>query len=271
MSVYACADLHGMGNLATQILEYLKPNDVLFFLGDAIDRGPDGVEIMRKFLSDPRIIYIRGNHEELMAEALPALLAEITDINYYSGNKCYIWYSNGGQLTAETFWKHPEWGMPLVKAIKTIPTEQIYHSPLGHDVILEHAGYSPFVFPFRRHDPTWDRDHFYDEWDNGYKKEECPNPEKTYLVHGHTPVQYLKYMYGYRGQENSTREYIEEKRQWHESCSLNTPFDIKPSVIRYCDGHKFDIDMGSVFTEWAVLLDLDTFEEIYFQTRAEKE
>jgi len=268
MSVYASADWHGVGDLANQILNYLKSDDTLYFLGDAIDRAPDGVEIMKKLLADPRIIYIRGNHEELMEECLPYVLKEINDINYYGGNNYYSWYGNGGQKTAEVFFEHPEWGPPLLEAIRKMPTEQIYHSPLGHDVILEHAGYTPFDIPHRSHIPTWDREHFYDEWNRGFTKEGCPNPDKTFIVHGHTPVQYLKYDFGYKGQDSLTKEEMEDRRKW----LCGDYYNCKSSfVLTYCDGHKIDIDLCSVASGKAVLLNLDTFEEIYFQTKVNKE
>ena len=51
-------------------------------------------------------------------------------------------------------------------------TKAVYHSPLGHHVILEHAGYTPFDMPHRNHYPLWDREHFYDEWDGGFYDKE---------------------------------------------------------------------------------------------------
>ena len=79
-----------------------------------------------------------------------------------------------------------------------------------------------------------------------------------YLVHGHTPVQYLKFDYGYNGQEPLSKEDLKFKRTW----DLNAIY--KPEVIRYCDGHKFDIDMCTIVSGRIALLDLDTFEVIYF-------
>ena len=268
MSVYAAADWHGVGDLATQILNYLKPDDTLYFLGDAIDRGPDGVEIMKQLLADPKVIYIKGNHEELMENCLPYVLKEINNPDYYSGQKTYDWYCNGGEKTAEVFWKHPEWGPRLLNDIREMPTEQIYHSPLGHDVILEHAGYTPFNIPHRSHIPTWDRDHFYDIWNNGYTKAGCPDPDNTFIVHGHTPVQYLKYVYGYNGETSFTKEEMKDKYKWirGEYYECDAPF-----ALTYCNGHKIDIDLCSVVSGRAVLLDLDTFAEKYFQTKINKE
>ena len=41
----------------------------------------------------------------------------------------------------------------------------------------------------------------------------------------------------------------------------------KPEVIRYCDGHKFDIDMCTIASERIALIDLDTFEIKYFDKK----
>lgn len=46
MATYACADLHGQGWAWDAIKSRLAPSDYLYFLGDAVDRGPDGVRIM---------------------------------------------------------------------------------------------------------------------------------------------------------------------------------------------------------------------------------
>ena len=36
--VFACSDLHGMMSLYKQIKDFLKPDDIVYFLGDASDR-----------------------------------------------------------------------------------------------------------------------------------------------------------------------------------------------------------------------------------------
>ena len=63
--VYACSDIHGSLSIWNKIKEILKPNDALYFLGDACDRGFDGWQIIKEMLDDLRVIYIRGNHEQL--------------------------------------------------------------------------------------------------------------------------------------------------------------------------------------------------------------
>ena len=258
--VYASADWHGAGKLGAKVLDSLKTDDTLYFLGDAIDRGEDGIYLLDRLLKDPRVIFIKGNHEQLMEFAVPKLLAD--DWSNYYEDAIHDWFANGGNKT----WANIENFDPIkirhyIKEIKKMPLKKTYHSPLGHDVILEHAGYTPFVPPHRTHDPLWDRAHFMDIWTY---EDPIMNKciENTYLVHGHTPVQYLKFYYGYNGQKPFTKEEMIKKQKFKSGYG---DFNVwEPHVIRYCDGHKFDIDLCTIASNKIVLLDLDTFERTYF-------
>ena len=70
---YAITDLHGMWNLWEQISEYCDETDTIYFLGDAIDRGVDGLRVMESLLKDKRVIYLLGNHEEFFLNIAPKL------------------------------------------------------------------------------------------------------------------------------------------------------------------------------------------------------
>lgn len=254
--VFASSDWHGCGNMADKVFDFLKEDDILYFIGDAIDRGPDGIKIMNKLLTDSRIIYMRGNHEAFMEGSIPYLI----EGRYSNGSGLWLGVNGGDQTWAAMEHMSDESKMWYVNKIRQMPIEQVYTSPTGHSVILEHAGYSPFDIPHRSHDPLWDRDHFFDEWDCGFEKDNL-DAETTYLVHGHTPIQYLRFSYGYKGQP-ATRDKDEMiiKHQFEKYGYT----DWKPEVLRYCDGHKFDIDMCTIASGRIALLDLDTFETIYF-------
>ena len=259
--VYATSDWHGCGKVAEKVFNYLQPNDILYFLGDATDRGEDGIKIFQKLINRPNTFYIKGNHDQMMADAIPYIYAEIEDINYYGGNHCYLWYSNGGEKTSRAFWNMSKSDVFAIKqAIDNMPTELRYKSPKGHTIILEHAGYTPFNIPHRTHDPLWDREHFYDNWTTGIGASEIAR--NTYLVHGHTPVQYLQFEYGYKGEKTLTTQELKIKEKWIKGEEKNISW--KPTILRYCNGHKFDIDMCTIASKRVALLDLDTFEEIYF-------
>lgn len=250
--VYASSDWHGCGKVARQVLDFLQPDDTLIFIGDAIDRGPDGWKIMKELLNDERVIYLKGNHEDLAAGYIN---------NFIEGHTSPLWFYNGGDQTwkdIECFSENVLRGLAIT--LYKLPEKYIYKSPKGHTVILEHAGYSPFNTPHRSHDPLWDREHFYDDWNDGWGQDNGENPNTTYLVHGHTPVQYLEFRYGYKDQPQKTKEMIEYGIQWDKYYDC----DWTPKVVRYCDGHKIDLDLCTIVSKRIALLDLDTFEVIYF-------
>ena len=58
MSIYATTDLHGRKDLYLKIKEILQPDDKVFFLGDANDRGWDGWELIKLIYNDPQFIYL---------------------------------------------------------------------------------------------------------------------------------------------------------------------------------------------------------------------
>jgi serine/threonine protein phosphatase 1 len=251
--VYASFDWHGCGKVAQQVLDFLNPDDTLYYGGDVIDRGPDGLMLFDKLIERPNTIFIKGNHEAMMANSIPAISKDIKNHQcFYDIWNYNLWFRNGGYETAKPFLKMTAQEILKYKnIIDKMPTEVRYESPKGHTVILEHSGYTPFDIPHRSHDPLWDREHFYDKWREGH--------DDTYLVHGHTPVQYLRLMYGYDGMEPLTAHERKHKLTWHLEKNL-----IIPEVIRYCSGHKFDIDMCTIVSRRIALLDLDTFETIYF-------
>ena len=261
--VYASSDWHG-SEIGFKVLNFLKSDDILYFIGDVVDRGTRGIELLDILMNRPNTYFIKGNHEDMMSFCLPYIIKDLQEIDCiepekYSNNN---WFLNGG-------WQTIEGGLidkPIEKLyqykefIDNLPTELKYKSPKGHTIILEHAGYTPFDIPHRSHDPLWDREHFYDRWDNGWGYEEKSKVGTTYLVHGHTPVQYLEFYYGYEGQPQKTKEMIKCGSQWNKSGNC----DWIPEIIRYCDGHKIDLDLCTIVSNRIALLDLDTFEVIYF-------
>ena len=269
--VLCSSDWHGCGEVANKVLDFLKPDDELYYLGDITDRGKDGIQLLDRIMTMPNVHYILGNHDDMMMRSIPEIIQDIKtlgQINYANGISYPIWFGNGGNVTYE----HGLKGKTIANVrkyldyLKECPTKMTYSSPKGHKVILEHAGYSPFDIPHRHHDPLWDRDHFYDRWSAYEEDEEIKN---TYLVHGHTPVQYLKYHYGYIDMPAFTAEDYIEKRQSLQNIFKEGEKYIKPTVLRYCEGHKLDVDMCTVFSGRIALLDLDTFETIYFDKEQE--
>lgn len=231
MSTYACSDLHGMLHFYKAIKDILKPEDIVYFLGDAGDRGPQSWECIKAIMDDPQFIYIKGNHEDMLVKALGR--------GY--GSAWALLRSNGGKKTYEQAMKEPNWREWKARLID-LPTKATYINTQGETVYLSHAGLTPstdhqgMMRWGYNEDLIWDRDHFLDKW---------PEDEifqKAIVVHGHTPIPYL----------------LDEI---DPTCRMD---EIEPGALWYADGKKCCIDCGAVFTGYCVLLNLDTWDEEVF-------
>lgn len=85
MSIYAVGDVHGCLDQLERLLDRVQPDlerDVLLFVGDYIDRGPEsrGVVdyVLRLQQKYPRehIICLKGNHEAMLLEFLQGVKRE---------------------------------------------------------------------------------------------------------------------------------------------------------------------------------------------------
>ena len=67
---YAISDIHGMYGSYAEVMSNLNPDDTLYIIGDAIDRGKNGIKIILDIIErqqnpeiNPQINFICGNHE----------------------------------------------------------------------------------------------------------------------------------------------------------------------------------------------------------------
>ena len=230
MSVYACSDLHGMKNLYDLIKEKLQPNDIVYFLGDACDRGFDGWEMIKDIYRNEQFVYLKGNHEDMFVKAVK----HMNDNNEYNEHMDR-YFRNGGEVTFNAWIKD---GSPMdwVEKIEQLPIHIEYTNAQNQTILLSHAGYTPHKSPDGEIDVPmecdllWDRWHCLDAWDNNY-----PN---HIVVHGHTPIRGLA------------------KKIWKPEDQH------KLGAYWYCDDKKVCVDNGSFLTQTTCLLNLDTWESI---------
>ncbi len=234
MATYACSDLHGRLDLLKQIQDFLKPDDTVYFLGDAGDRGSEPWKTIKEVAKDKRFIYLKGNHEDMLVRAME------DDIKYdhYCGSNYFLLVTNdGGKTFLE--WQQEGQRNDWWHYLKTLPTYKKYINESGYTIHLCHAGFNPMqddAIP-NDEDLLWDRQHFL-----------TPNPifgDKELVVHGHTPIPLLINRTAWRGKENSL--------QWNGS------------LLWYGNTHKIDLDCASWYTGHIVLLDLDSFDEYSFK------
>ena len=244
MAIYAWADLHGRMDIFQVGLEYLNPEDKVYFLGDAADRGLDGWKIIKAIINDNRFTYLKGNHEDLLVKAI----GKITQEDYIEGNIAWdsdinLWFLNGGEPTYTAIFNDKSIPIQeiidIINKLKTLPFCAVYHNAKGQNVILSHSGYDGIDYG-NEEKFIWDRHHlmFYDTWDG--------EPNEV-IVHGHTPIELM-----INDQEKNAL--------WYK--------DIFPKPWKgigaywYAKNHKCNIDTGAVWNHNSTLLNLDTWEEI---------
>lgn len=71
---YVISDIHGNFNKYEKILKLINfsDKDESYVLGDAIDRGEEGVRILKDIMNRPNVHMLMGNHELMAAETFLA-------------------------------------------------------------------------------------------------------------------------------------------------------------------------------------------------------
>lgn len=100
---YAISDIHGRFDKYSAMLEKINfgEDDMLYVLGDIIDRYDEGLKILLDMINRPNIRIIMGNHEAMMLDTLLGF----EQINESSIEKMALWVLNGGEPTLTAFLK----------------------------------------------------------------------------------------------------------------------------------------------------------------------
>jgi len=141
--------------------------DTLYILGDVIDRGPDGIRLLKEIMGMPNAAMLLGNHEYMMLQYMSPSASE-TDIRR--------WNRNGNAPTLAKFFRlKAREQKEILHYLKILPTH-LEVTVGGRKFYLVHG------FPGANvHDEVW-----------GRPTMETPNPVPDYqLIIGHTPVLYL--------------------------------------------------------------------------------
>ena len=229
MAIYACADLHGRYDLYQKIKAFIKPEDTVFFLGDAGDRGPDSWKLIKAIYNDDQFIYLMGNHEDMLWRAAEEYIGLRND----SSNRRDL-ERNGGRQTFEDMIYDEEFHY-WINAIRNLPRIDVYYSKENNlEFVMSHAGFTPYTGPSTE-DMLWGRDHFYEAWPTD------DDLNRTIIVHGHTPIGLMD-------------DYILKENNFDGEEEMFGAF-------WYCGNHKVNLDVGAVWNDFTVLLNLDTLDE----------
>lgn len=122
---YVLSDIHGNLRRFEAMLERIGPGseDMLYVLGDVIDRHPDGIAVLDRIMAMPNARMILGNHEYMMLRAL----GEPADDYRDDGGALAHWYRNGGDVT------HGAWNR-LAPARQRELLDYLHSLPLNIDL-----------------------------------------------------------------------------------------------------------------------------------------
>lgn len=170
--IFAIGDIHGCLDKLKSLLGMIQldwDKDLMVFLGDYVDRGPDSRGVIELLLDlkkehSDRLIFLKGNHEWMFTQFL-------------KGEDHDLFLPNGGRKTLESY------------SVETgkIDIPQSHRDFLDHldlyfetnDYIFVHAGMRPYIYISEQspEDLLWIRSHFLkSSYDWGKR-----------VIFGHTP------------------------------------------------------------------------------------
>lgn len=183
MKHYYVGDLHGNLPAFRSIMRQIdpEPDDRLFFSGDAIDRRPDGIELIKTIMQSEQMTLILGNHEYMMRNVIHAELHHHKGWQYEEDKE--LWYYNGGAVTHQQFELLPE-------NEKTEIEDFLFSLPVNIDLTIQDRPFklvhaAPLEW-FRGQSDYVDAVEFavWHRWGCGY-----PEPKEYTVLFGHTPTE----------------------------------------------------------------------------------
>lgn len=195
MAKYVISDIHGQKAAFEDILEQINfsDNDEMYILGDVIDRGPYGVDILKTIMKTPNMHMLLGNHELFMSLAMGDDGREhLRDSRALMILNEWISQNNGGRKTyAEMLSLSHEERHSILEFVNNLPIEfnievggKKYHlvhasSPILYDKLKEEG--CELKWGSRRVFSVWDRDHF-------NELTQLAEDEGFTVIFGHTPT-----------------------------------------------------------------------------------
>lgn len=231
--VFVTSDLHGCAPEAFQALldrAGFSEDDFLFILGDVIDRGKHGAELLLWLTEQPNMQLILGNHEAMLL-ACGFLFEEVTEesLERLSMEQLHMlenWLKNGGGPTLSGLKKILRQDKELLDGIFDYLREAPMWESItvtGKRYILVHSGlgnfhprkpldaYTPDELLWER--PTLDTVYFQD----------------ATVIFGHTPTEYFGA--AHRGKAITTASWI--------CIDTGAAMGYSPMLLRLDDGKEF--------------------------------
>ena len=234
--IFAASDLHGFP--LVRFLNGLKAigfgeTDILYILGDVVDRhGDGGADMLRWMTVQRNVQLLMGNHEQMMLSCADMLLdatpRRVKQMSRESLRTFLHWSDNGGTATLNGFAALRETDPDSIPRILAYVSRAPYYAVTrvrGRDFLLTHAGLGNFspekpIENYTADELLWNRPSLADEYfDN------------VMTVFGHTPT--IMYGMQYAGKVIRTGTWCD--------IDVNTAAHDQIAVLRLDDMKEFYI------------------------------
>jgi serine/threonine protein phosphatase 1 len=230
--IYVISDLHGYPLENFQdLLEKagFSDNDYCFILGDVIDRGEDGVQLLEWLMYQPNIQLLLGNHEAMLLSC--DFLFEQIDEKTVSKLSCEQlacleeWKNNGAEPTLRGLLSlDPDARCDILEYLRESPFYEKVEVG-GREFILTHSGINNFssekdVSEYHPDDLIWNRPEITDTYWS----------DKT-VIFGHTPTHYY-------GKEHKGRILVTDT--WID-IDTGAACGLSPTLLRLDDMKTFSL------------------------------
>ena len=175
--LFVIGDIHGTYDKFMSLMEKINSkrtnNDLLVFLGDYIDRGPDSFKVVEYIIQLQNKICLLGNHESMLQTAT------------WLSTNTVLWFMNSSSTTKKSYREvYPD--LSFKEALAVSKHEKFYKNLKlfyeTDDFFFVHAGVNPYngIEWSKKDIPTltWIREDFLEA--NDYSK------LNKIIVHGHT-------------------------------------------------------------------------------------
>ena len=211
MSTYVCSDIHGQYGLYKAMLEQINisEKDHLYILGDMIDRGPDGLQILQDAYSRTNVTCLLGNHEHMMWNYINRVM--------FPQGEIWLHPSNGGRQTLNALRKLSTHEKEYAKKYLADLYLQVEIEVEGMTILLSHSSFLPDYGTVKWHDPSIKKQEvtnvvWYSPWRSyEYRDPRDYRKDGRYHIIGHVPVQLI------------TDEYWPEQRMPQMPCFFHDP------------------------------------------------
>lgn len=231
--VYVTSDLHGYP--LSRFLDFLNKSgftekDFLVIIGDVIDRGHEGAEILKWIIEQDNVELILGNHE-LMMQRCRFAFAEINDdsiqsLSHEDMRALKNWAKNGAEPTLTGLQRLPrETVLEILDYLDGCPVYEDVKIN-GKRFILTHGGLGGYekgkpLDSYEPYDLVWHRPSLDEVYDGDFT-----------VILGHTPTWYYGDMY--KGRMIKTESWI--------NIDTGVAFGLHPMLLRLDDMKEFYIE-----------------------------